>query len=254
MWPKPPYYASDDSEPRFVLRQVTDTSFELTEAFIYRPGPREEQILVDSTALPTTDLASIPWFVSWFVSRHGRHTPAALVHDSLVYKARKENDIARRAAADLVFRDALDELSVPPVRGRIMWAAVTLGTRWHRGLGHKIALVIWMIAAAVGTWAVLRGVWTGQLDLILAGTVAPVLGAVLWGRQYSAGLVASYALFFIGLPVLTCVIGYGVYWVIEQAVRLLRKPLKHNRGRPLPGPTPFGQVFAVPAKGGPQMR
>jgi hypothetical protein len=34
--------------------------------------------------LGETDLASIPSFLGWFARRHGRHTPAALLHDQLI--------------------------------------------------------------------------------------------------------------------------------------------------------------------------
>jgi hypothetical protein len=35
-----------------------------------------------------TDLASIPFFATWLVPRDGKHTPAALLHDSLYADAR----------------------------------------------------------------------------------------------------------------------------------------------------------------------
>ena len=32
----------------------------------------------------TTDLASVPWFLTWLVPRDGRHTPAAIMHDAFI--------------------------------------------------------------------------------------------------------------------------------------------------------------------------
>jgi hypothetical protein len=245
MWPSPPYFAADGSAPQFALRQVTDSTFELTEAFVYRPQAPRAEVAVNIKTLPATDLASIPWFASWFVSRHGRHTPAALVHDCLVYGSRQRRDIAGRAAADLEFRAALDELQVPPVRSRVMWAAVTFGTRWHTDWVRRITLVVWLVAVVVGTSVFTAGMFTRQTLLVLGAAVAPLLGASLWGRQYVAGLVAAYALLFIGVPALACVVGYGVYWIVEQLVRLLRTVPKRNRDKTLPGPPSFSQVFTA---------
>lgn len=249
MWPSPPYYASDRRrKPRFVLLQRDDTTFEMVEGFVYRPPGGRPEVIVDEVTLPATDLASIPWFASWFVSRHGRHTPAALVHDCQVHKARTEDDVEARAAADDAFLAALDELHVPPVRGRMMWAAVTMGTRMKRGWPAKIALLLWLVIALVGTGAFVRGAISGQWDLVLVAMVAPVPAALLWGRDHVAGLVASYALLVVGPPAVACVVGYAMYWSVEQIVRFLRMPLKHNRGVELPQPTPIDEVFGLSEK------
>lgn len=244
MWPSPPYHAADGSDPRFVLRQVSNNTFTLEAAFVYRSGGQSE-VAVNDRTLPGTDLASIPWFASWFVGRHGRHTPAALVHDCLVHGARQRRDYAGRVEADRVFRRALDELGIPPVRSRVMWAAVTFGTRWHGGLVGRAGLLLWLVSALAGTAAFVYGAVTLQPPIVVGAAAAPVLGGLLWGRQYLAGLIASYALLFIGVPAVACILGYGVYWVVEEAVRLLRAALRHGRRRELPGPTPFDEVFTV---------
>lgn len=241
MWPSPPYYAEDNSAPEFVLRQVDDTSFELTKAFVYRPHSPRAEVRVNVETLPSTDLASIPWFASWFVSRHGRHTPAALVHDCLVHGSRKRRDMAGRVAADQEFLAALDELEVPLVRSRVMWSAVTFGTRWHTDWVRRIALVIWLGAVVVGTAWFTFGVLTRQPLVVLGAAVAPLLGGVLWGRQYKAGMIAAYALLFIGIPAVACVVGYAVYWIVEQFVRLRR--LLPRRDTHPPKPPSFGEVF-----------
>ena len=51
--------------------------------------------------------------MSWFVSRYGRHTPAALVHDELVTDGM---EFEARKRADRVFLQMLDDLDVPPCR------------------------------------------------------------------------------------------------------------------------------------------
>src|SRR5690348_3384808 len=123
-----PYTDLDSRTPaRIVLEQVGDADFCLQCSFRYQPtdGDATE---VTPKLLPDTDLASIPTIMSWFVSRYGRHTAAALVHDRLY------EDVghipAQRAEADRVFLHAMDALDVPPVRSRVMWAGVSAATRW----------------------------------------------------------------------------------------------------------------------------
>lgn len=243
MWPSPPFFAVDDSRPRFVLEQIDDDVFYVTTPFVYCPEASRKRVDVNSDTLPTTDLASIPWFASWFVSRHGRHTPAALLHDCLVHDARRRGDHAARAQADLEFRNALDELQVPPVRGRVMWAAVTFATRWGTGWLLRAGLALWLLAALAGTFAFVFGAMAGRPWTMVAAALGPVVGAVLWGRQYVAGVVGSYALLVIALPTIACIVAYSVYWLVEQAVRLGRRVLKQNRGKALPGATPLHQVL-----------
>lgn len=68
-----------------------------------------------------TDFASIPSFVTWLIPRHGQHTLAAIIHDWLI----ADQDV-HPIQTDRVFRAALRELGVPPVRRSLMWA----GVRW----------------------------------------------------------------------------------------------------------------------------
>lgn len=254
MWPSPPFFAvGDDSTPsltpRFVLEQIDDSRFSVSVPFVYRPEPPREQVEVSITTLPSTDLASIPWFVSWFVSRHGRHTPAALVHDCLVHRAREQHDVAARAQADQEFLKALEELKVPPVRSRVMWAAVTLATRWSSGWLRRVGVVLWLVAALAGTFAFGFGAFTGRPLLMLAAALGPLLGAGLWGGQFVAGIVAGYAVLVIAPPTIACVAAYGVYWGAEQIVYVGRKWLHHDEKEPdVPVATPFSEVFSGSTK------
>ena len=75
-----------------------------------------------------TDLASVPWFARWAVSRVGRHLEAAIVHDFL-YVARKwDDDPAERAAkrkfADQVMRAAMDKAGVNGIACFLIYVAV----------------------------------------------------------------------------------------------------------------------------------
>src|SRR5690606_38359615 len=82
-------WAGDPPQPcRIVLRQVDDNDFELVETLVYTPPEdvpdRPAAPLVIRPGWLTSDLASIPGILGWFARRHGRHTPAALVHDFLI--------------------------------------------------------------------------------------------------------------------------------------------------------------------------
>jgi hypothetical protein len=225
----------------FVVEQVTDRSFRIPDGsgFQYNSARDDTDatykvIEITHESLPDTDFASIPRYMSWLISRHGRHTPAALVHDQLVtddmsFEARKQ--------ADRLFLDMMDDLDVPPVQSRVMWAAVTLATRWHGSGRSKAGLVAWAALAAVGIVALGAGLVTTNPLLVVLALVGPALAAVLWGDQYWAGLTAGYALPVVALPALAALGGYWVYWVIEMAVKLGRRA-RHREPEPpvLPGP------------------
>src|SRR5215213_7385289 len=83
-----PFSQLDDVQvpASFVVEQITDKEFRIPAGlgFQYNPSHDGAVIRVTPESLPTTDFASIPRYMAWFVSRHGRHTPAAFVHDQLV--------------------------------------------------------------------------------------------------------------------------------------------------------------------------
>lgn len=75
-----------------------------------------------------TDLASVPWFARWYVSRDGEHTKPAVVHDYLytAESARAWPDLTRRHA-DAVFLEALRVRGIRPGLAWVLWAAVRIG-------------------------------------------------------------------------------------------------------------------------------
>jgi Protein of unknown function (DUF1353) len=207
----------------FVVEQVSDKDFRIPIGlgFQYNPADGAPPLVVIHSSPETTDFASIPRYLSWFVSRHGRHTPAALAHDHLVVDGM---DLNARARADRLFRDMMDDLEVPPVQSRVMWAAVALATRHHGPPWTRLGLVIWAILAAVGIGTLAWGLVTVNLWLILLALIGPVIAALFWGHHYPAGLIAGYALPIVALPAITCLVSYWIYWLIEQAIRLARRP------------------------------
>jgi Protein of unknown function (DUF1353) len=221
----------------FVFEQISDDSFRIPErhGFQYN-AVGGEAITVTRDTLPSTDFASIPRYMSWFVSRYGRHTPAVLVHDELVTDG-MEFDARKRA--DRLFLQMMDDLEVPPVQSRVMWTAVTLATRFRGPRAVKAGTVLWAVLAAIGIGALVWGLVTLNPWLIVAALVAPAIAAVLWGDQRSAGLVAGYALPVIAVPALVSLGGYWIYWVIEKAVKVIRQRKPENRGEPLPEPVGY---------------
>ena len=223
---------------RFVVEQVEDKWFAIPtgQGFQYNgTSDSSSPIVVDGTSLGETDFASIPPYMSWFVSRYGRHTPAALVHDQLV---QPKMPTSARKDADTLFLAMLDALEVPPVRSRVMWAAVTLATRAGGSVVSKLGLALWGVAAAGGIALLVYGLATFTAWAIIVALVGPAVGSVLWGSQIRAGLIAGYALPVVVLPALASVLGYWTYWIVESAVRRLRK-ISQGRGADPPKPVGF---------------
>jgi hypothetical protein len=92
--------------------------------------------------------------VSWFVSRYGRHTAAALVHDELVTDGM---EFEARKRADRLFLQMLDDVDVPPAQSRVMWTAATLATRRHGPRTVQAAMALWVLLAVAGIGLLMWG-------------------------------------------------------------------------------------------------
>lgn len=228
-----------DQPARFVVEQIGDSCFRIPRGgpgFQYNPE-QGDPIRVTFATLPETDYASIPRYMAWLVSRYGRHTPAALVHDQeIVNNGMPYGD---RKKADLRFLVMMDHLDVPPVQSRVMWAAVTLATRFKGTSRSKAGIVAWAAMAAAGIGLLVVGFATGTPLMIVVALLGPAVGALAWGDQYWAGVVAGYALPVVALPALTSLLGYGAYWVVEQSVKVIRQQFKQNKAKELPGPISY---------------
>jgi hypothetical protein len=110
-----------------------------------------------------------------------------------------------------------------------MWAAVALRTRWKSNIFRKLTVVLWGLAATAGLAALVAAsvALIGGFDLpngvdppllLVASLAAPFVFSVLWGRQYGAGLVASFVAPWILPPAVFALLGYIVYWVIEVLI------------------------------------
>jgi hypothetical protein len=227
---------------RFQLQQVTDDDFELLQAFQYTRADGTV-IEVDKRWLGHTDLASIPSYLGWFARRHGRYTPAALMHDQLIPdpKSKLPHPPVELppVEADLEFRQALRASEVALVKSWVLWTGVTLGTRLLRlGLWRAVAMVIWFAAALAGTWLLVYGL-TGHWWFAVAALLGPVPSAILWGRQWPAGLVAGYSFWPVLFGSLPGLLAYQVYRGIELLAKLVGERLPATREEAFPAPDSF---------------
>lgn len=216
------------------LRQIDRKQFALDSSLTYvgretglegrlDPDRIAEVRTVTPRTLPVTDLASVPTPLRWLVGRYGVHTPAALVHDRLIGADARVPGMTD-ADADRYFRFMLRDLGVRLIRRWLMWAAVALRTRWKSGWVNRIGLVVWMAGSLAGMTAFGVGWLAGDRVTVVGAGLAPLAFALLWGRQYGAGVVAAYAAPWIGPPTLFAAGGYLVYAVAEWAASLFLGP------------------------------
>jgi hypothetical protein len=224
-----------DEPATIELTQLDVKLFRLRSSLTYvGPSSIDAPREVGPTSLPTTDLTSVPGPMRWFVSPYGLHTPAALLHDRLVGEEAPAG--FHRADADRLFRDMLDSLGVPLLRRYLMWAAVAYGTRWSAGGYRRVGIVLWTVLALFGMGGLAFGLATWSVPWLGMALGLPFVAAVLWGKQYGGGVLAAGSGPWLALPALIAALGYGVYWVLEQAVRLV---VRRERARPPAPPRDF---------------
>jgi hypothetical protein len=232
-----PFATADGSQPgRFELRQIADDEFELVTPFRYQ-GRDGKVIPVTSQVLGRTDLASIPSFLGWFARRHGRHTPAAVLHDMLTTGDPDSLPPDVRidpVSADRIFREAMLASDVPHVRAWVMWAAVAFRTRWVSRPTNKVLLGAWIATAVAGTGVLVYGVRRGKPELVALALLAPAPASLLWGRQWVGGLIAGYAFWPVLVGSLPAWTAYKFYEGVESLYRIGRDRLTARRTAPPP--------------------
>lgn len=212
------YFTSVDGAvaARVVIEQRSDTGFVLREGFRYR----DDEVGIDVTVLPhdlpVTDLASVPWFLRWFVPAYGRHSLAAILHDHLVENGARLTPPVSRVRADEIFLSALEDLDVPFLRRHLMSAAVNLKTRMNRGRSDRMRMQTWIGASLLGTATLLVGIVAREPILGLGAIIAPIAGALLWWPQFKIGLIAGYGAALLGAPAIAISIAYGAYALSEK--------------------------------------
>ena len=209
----------DDTAPaRVVIEQRSDTAFLLCEGFRYQDEEAGIDFLVLPADLPATDLASVPWYLRWFVPAYGRHSLAALLHDHLLENGHRLTPPITRVRADEMFLRALSDLRVPRVRRNLMGAAVSIKTRLDRGGNSRLRMRAWLAASLLGTATLLSAVLSGEPLLALGAVLAPLFGALLWWPQLRLGMVAGYGTAILGPPAVVVAGAYALYWLTEYAV------------------------------------
>ena len=221
-----------DSSGKINLDQLDTEAFALRSTITYTgeetglEGKVPDETLtrirsVSPAILPETDLASVPGVLRWFAGRYGVHTPAALIHDWLIPQpVDPPLEGMTNEYADRYFRFMLDDLGVPTIRRWLMWAAVAFRTRMTSGWLNTILLVVWVVASVIGMIAFVYGLVGQDWVIVIAATLAPIVFALLWGRQYGAGIVAAYSAPWILPPTIFAGAGYLVYLALEWFVGL----------------------------------
>ena len=221
-------------DPEVLLKQVGPNSFQLLHGFRYQVPPDGVVYVVpahDPDRSPkepnnSTDLASVPFWLWWFVASYGLHTRAALLHDHLV----DVKDIDR-VEADRVFRLALEESKVRWMRRWLMWAAVSVATMALKARARFAAFVatLLVLGGALAVWAL------GWLSDLPGDVPAWVPALVVFGAGFGFGLLWPLALIgvlLIAAPTIVVWVVLAVVWLLDLAKAGWNK----LRGRPFERP------------------
>jgi uncharacterized protein DUF1353 len=192
--------------------------FDVLEPFEYRDDVLGQTVVVPAHGDPT-DLASVPWALWWLIASYGRHTGAAIVHDTLVVDRMTR---AERVRADTIFFHALEESGNNWFRHRLMWAAVSWGLTMRKAAPVLFVAFIAHVVAfwdAVG-WAVFGDGYRGAAGL--GALVLFVLG-VAWGRAPTASpelawwqwYVATLGVGLLVPPLVVIVASVGIVYLID---------------------------------------
>ncbi|WP_306361635.1 DUF1353 domain-containing protein [Nocardia sp. CC227C] len=190
----------------------------------------------------TTDLTSVPAFLTWLVPKTGAHLPAAILHDGLVLS---ENEPASyiaereiyRDEADRIFREAMGKTGTGLIRRWMVWSAVTAATIFHARQVNWSRIQKWHYRSAL--WGsllaiVLLGIWS-TLDLLnidgipgvpwigerpipaliggFAGAILiPLLLGTAWGKFRTAGWIIGPLVALI-VPAIVPILVIGVLYV-----------------------------------------
>lgn len=218
---------SDTTDPKVEIRQVGPNAFQLMKGFRYRePGKSEPTYTVQPHNLSegpenrnSTDLASVPPYLWWFVASHGRHTRPAVMHDQLIFG----DD---RADADRLFRVALEEVGVSFLRRWVMWAAVSLATLWEVSKARLIGFVGHLVLFFGALVLVRFGDLTGWAALVI-GLLGFVWGARIWPLSVAGVFIVGPATVMVWLTI-------AVVWVIDSIAFVIGRAMGTNPPSPAP--------------------
>lgn len=199
--------------------------FDVLEPFEYRDDRLGTTVTVPAHGDPT-DLASVPWLLWWLIASYGRHTGAAIVHDTLVVDRMTREE---RVRADTIFFHALEESGNNWFRHRLMWAAVGWGLTMR-----KAAPVLFVLFAlhVLAFWVALAWSLVGGTHRTAAALAALALAAAgaAWRRVPTAAPELAWWLWYVaavgvGLlapPLAVIVVSVGVVYLIDVGAACLQ--------------------------------
>ena len=165
----------------------------------------------------TTDLASIPWFMRWYVNTYGQHTLAAIIHDQLIADQPNAGTLHSDVVSDRFFREMLEACGTPYFKRWVMWTAVAMRTRWAAGGWKRAKLLLWGASSVIGMGGTIWLLVAGHLLAALGFGVGMLLvSAVLWGRQWGAAIVAAIALPLIAPATVLVLVVAGALWGLDK--------------------------------------
>ncbi len=124
-----------------------------------------------------TDFASVPRIAVWLIPTYGRYTAPAILHDYLITDYLPAGRVTS-VDVDGLFRRAMREQGVPPVRRWLMWAGVRWGAAfnrrrragWWRTAPGVLAVTVLAVPLAVPMLVVAGGlVLYGAVELVATG-------------------------------------------------------------------------------------
>ncbi|MFP3906953.1 MAG: DUF1353 domain-containing protein [Acidimicrobiales bacterium] len=132
--------------------------WELCEPFSYRIVDEDDSEVANVPPGFTTDFASIPRPLWWWVAPWGRHGRAAIIHDFL-YQRGAITDVARqsmrrpsRLESDRIFREAMAVLD-RILLGRSRWARFGPLLAFRLFLAFLRRWMMWLAVVLFGHWA-----------------------------------------------------------------------------------------------------
>jgi hypothetical protein len=192
--------------------------FDVLETFEYRDDVLGQTVVVPAHGDPT-DLASVPWVLWWLIASYGRHTGAAIVHDTLVVDRMTREE---RVRADTIFFHALEESGNNWLRHRLMWAAVSWGLTMRKSAP---ALFVLFTAHLISFWAAVLWTAFGGTHHGVAAVAALVLFALglAWARVPTAErelaswlwYLAALGVGLLALPLVVILISVGLVYLVD---------------------------------------
>jgi hypothetical protein len=199
--------------------------FDVLEPFEYRDDRLGTTVRVPAHGDPT-DLASVPWVLWWLIATYGRHTAAAIVHDTLVVERMTREE---RVRADTIFFHALEESGNNWLRHRLMWAAVSWGLTMRKAVP---VLFVVFVLHVLGYWAAVGWAVFGNGHRLMAAAVALALFVLglAWARiPTSARELAPLLWYLVALgvglvapPLAVIFVTLGIVFLIDLAAASLQ--------------------------------